>query len=187
LAHLPKKIQNTLKDLPPKQQRFVMAYCGEARGNGSLAARIAGYPAASAGFQGYSLLTEPVIRQAVDSWMHEFAMGSAELTARIADTALANPGPFVVVDPTTNKAKLEITEANWARYQHWVRALEVDPKSQQITKLHLYDSQRAMSTLAKILKLFSDAPSRPSVPRRTAFELHRAILVEALRLRVCDS
>ena len=168
LKGLPKTVQTALRDLPPKQQLFVMAYCGEARGNGSLAARLAGYTQAASGFQSWQLLTMPQVRVAIDTWMDEFAMSAAELTARIADLALANPGPFAEVieevvgkgknAKTTRVLRYDITPENWARYQHWVRAIEVDGRTGRVTKLLLHDAQRAMETLAKIRKLFNDAP-----------------------------
>lgn len=172
LKDLPQAVAAVLADLPPKQQRFVAAYCGEARGNSSLAARLAGYTAASAGFHGYSLLKIPQVRKAVDAWMAAYAMSAAELTARIADLAVVHPGPFtkvVMETVTTGKGKQKkttqipvlkyvMTEETWERYQHWVRAIEVDARTGAITKLHLHDAQRAQATLAKILKLYSDQP-----------------------------
>lgn len=162
---LPIGVQSAMRPLALKQQRFVAAYCGEARGNASLAARIAGYTEKSCAFHGSAQLRDPQVRKAVEAWMTEFAMSAVELTARIAELAQVTPGPFIKVQKVKGAdgkeqevAALNITAENWARYQHWVRALEVDPATGNVTRLHLHNAQQAQATLAKILKLFSDAP-----------------------------
>jgi hypothetical protein len=51
-----------------------------------------------------------------------------------------------------------MTAENGLRFELWIRAIEVDPETGAVTRLILHDAQKAQDTLAKILKLFSDAP-----------------------------
>lgn len=157
LRDLPKAVVEALDGLQPKLQRFVAAYCGEAHGNGALAAKIAGCPPTAAPQQAHDFLTRPQVRAAVDAWMTAYAMSAAELTHRIGDLAEANVGPFVTHDPATNELFYQVTPDNWERYKHWIKEMDFNSKG-KVTRLVLHDVQRAQATLAKILKLFSDAP-----------------------------
>jgi hypothetical protein len=155
---LPESVRTALEPLDPLRRRFVIAYCSECMGNGTAAAKRAGYAAKSAYSSANWVLKNPQVRLAIDAFMSAFAMSAVELTHRIADLASAHMGPFVTHDPVKNALTYEVTAENWERYQHWIRAIEVDPETGAVVRLILHDAQRAQDTLAKIFKLFSDAP-----------------------------
>lgn len=177
LDALPPVVRDSLMRCTPLERRFVMAYCSRAAGNGQLAVKLAGNKSeygtrASLASQ---LLRQETVRAAVDAWMTTFALGAAEITARIADMARSNLEPFLEIEPqvTTKKGrgkkatstttgggiKLRAqTDESWARHAHWIKNVEVDPKSGRITKLQVHDPLKALDLMAKILKLYSDAP-----------------------------
>lgn len=178
LKSLPPVVRESLLRCTPLQRRFVMAYCGRAASNGQLAVKLAGGTSdygtrASLSSQ---LLREEPVRAAIDAWMTTFALGAAEITARIADLARSNLEPFLEVEPGTPGTRKrggkratrivlggairlrEQTDESWARYAHWIKNIEVDPKTGRITKLQVHDPLRALDLMAKILKLYSDAP-----------------------------
>lgn len=178
LDALPPVVRDTLTRCTPLQRRFVMAYCGRAAGNGQLAVKMAGNKSdygtrASLSSQ---LLREETVRAAIDAWMTTFALGAAEITARIADLARSNLEPFLEISEPTPAVKKgrgkkaqaaikggavqlrEQTAESWARHAHWIKNVEVDPKSGRVTKLQVHDPLKALDLMAKILKLYSDAP-----------------------------
>lgn len=159
---LPVMVKSALAECTPTQQRFIVKYCGEARGNGALAAKLAGV-GRSGGYMMYAsrasqMLKEPKVRMAVDAWMTAYAMSAAELTYMLGDLARCNVGPFVELQKNgTLKVKLQ-NSGVWEAYQHWVKSVEADPKTGRVTRIHLHDPLAAMRELAKIMKLYSDAP-----------------------------
>ena len=174
---LPPVVRDALLRCTPQQRRFVMAYCGRAAGNGQLAVQMSGNRSdygtrASLSSQ---LLREEPVRAAIDAWMITFAQGAAEITARIADLARSNLEPFLEVQPVVavkkgrGKKATTVTEGggirlreqsdeSWARHAHWIKHVELDPKSGRVTKLQVHDPLKALDLMAKILKLYSDAP-----------------------------
>lgn len=87
--------------LTPKQRRFCDAYLGEAKGNGSEAARIAGY--ALPREQAYENLSKPDIRAYIDERLDAETLRSAEVLRELTDVARAEWRDFleVVTDPRT--------------------------------------------------------------------------------------
>lgn len=137
-----------------------MAYCGRARGNATLAAQIAGVTGtyATQAAVGCRFMGDLRVRAAVEAWMEAFAMSAALLTASITDMAEANLGPFVEWQEDKSLLIKVPTAEEWEAHKHWVKEIEVDPKSGKVTRLTLHDSLAAKRDLAKILKLYSDAP-----------------------------
>ncbi len=177
LDALPPVVRDSLLRCTPLQRRFVMAYCGRAAGNGQLAVKLSGNKSdygtrASLSSQ---LLREEPVRAAIDAWMTTFALGAAEITARIADLARSNLEPFLEITqgtPPTKKRKgkkasagtrggiklREQSDESWARHAHWIKSVKVDAKTGHITDLQVHDPLKALDLMAKILKLYSDAP-----------------------------
>lgn len=154
---LPDGVKATLLPLNPRQLRFVMAYCGdEAFGNGTRAAKVAGYSAKSAYTTQNELLRNPKVKAAVEAWFAHTQMGAMELTARVADMARIDAGAFLTYDTTSKSVKFDGKQLGV--YSRWIRSFECDPITGRITKLVAHDAQRAQATLAKILQLFSDGP-----------------------------
>jgi hypothetical protein len=164
---MPVAVKQSLKALPPQQQRFVVNYCGPARGNGTLAAKLAGvkgeYQTVAA--RASQMLADERVRAAVDAWMTAYALSGAEVTAQLADMAQANFGPFLEFvedgdDPDGGgRLVIRLPDADtWEAYKHWIRAVEADPVTGHVTRVILHDALAAKRELAKILKLYSDAP-----------------------------
>lgn len=178
LKSLPPVVRESLLRCTPQQRLFVMAYCGRAERNGQLAMKLAG----SGGDYGTrasmasQFLRDEFVRAAVDAWMTTFALGASEITARIADLARSSLEPFLEIEPVTPGTKKRKgkratrvalggtiklraqTDESWARHAHWIKHVEVDPKTGRIVKLQVHDPLRALDLMAKILKLYSDAP-----------------------------
>lgn len=185
LTKLPETLKAALAPLDPRQQKFVLAYVGEANSNGRLAAEMAGYKKAGAQTQASWMLTLPLVRAAIDAWLQEYAMGPIEATARLADLAKCHMGPFTKVNPVTNDLEYEVTAENWEKYKHWVKAIQVDEQG-RVVRLVLHDAQVALTTMAKILKLFSDAPHvtfKLYLQNKTDEELLQEVEEERRRLR----
>lgn len=157
---LPQAVQVALKALTPLEQAFVIAYCGAARGNGALAAKLAGVKGAYAtqATRASVMRHDPAVNAAIEAWMNAHAISGTELTAQLIDLAQANPGPFVELQKNgTLKVKV-LSEDAWQAHKHWIKGFDVDPRTGRVTKLHLHDAGLAKRELAKILKLYSDAP-----------------------------
>lgn len=177
LSSLPQVVREQLLLCTPQQQRFVIAYCSKAANNGQLAMKMAG----STGDYGTrcalasDTLREPPVRAAIEAWMATYAMGAAEVTAVLADMARCSLEPFIETQPGKTrkvgrgkKAKTvtepggmtlrALDEDTWARHAHWVKKVDVDPKSGRITRIEVHDRTKAADLMAKILKLYTDAP-----------------------------
>jgi hypothetical protein len=160
LKDLPPAVRETLAQLTPMQRVYVAAYCGEARFNGTRAAQRAGvqgsYQACAA--QSSNWLKEPRVRAAIDAWLTAFLWSAAELTGRLRDMAEANLGPFV---ERLKDGALRIRaadERDWEEHKHWLKAVECDPDTGRVVRIVLHDTQVSMRELAKIMKLYNDAP-----------------------------
>lgn len=141
-------------------RRFVMAYCGEARGNATLAAQKAGIGGtySAQANRASVLLRDPAIISAVEAWMESYGLTPAQLTASIADLAQVNPGPFFEISSDGKlQLKEKISPDEWEAHKHWIKAIRTDEKG-KVVDIELHNSMEARRELAKIHKLYSDAP-----------------------------
>lgn len=83
-------------DLTYKQRLFVAAYLGEANGNATEAARIAGY--AHPEVIGCRLVKKSSIRAAVSAKLNKAAMPADEVLARISQIASGSLEPFIQIE-----------------------------------------------------------------------------------------
>lgn len=177
LKDLPPVVRETLLRCTPQQRRFVLAYCGRAAGNGTLAVKLAGSTSdyGTRAAMASIMIRQETVRAAIDAWWTTFALQAAEITARIADLGRSNLEPFLQIEPVRRVRKgrgkkatttlvgggvrlREQTDESWARYAHWIKQVEVDPKTGRVTKLQVHDQLRALDLMAKITKLYGDAP-----------------------------
>ncbi len=160
LDGFPAKVRKTLGLCTYQEQKFVMKYTGEARGNAVLAAQLAGIPGgySAQASRGSTMLKSAHVRAAVDAWMEAYGMSAAQLTHSIAELIQVNPGPFTKwnVDGTI-EVKVP-KKAEWEAHKHWVKGWTCDPDTGRVVKVELHDAFAARRELAKILKLYSDAP-----------------------------
>jgi len=177
LNALPPVVRESLLRCTPQQRRFVMAYCGRAARNGQLAMKIAGSTAdyGTRASQASQFLRVDEVRQAIDAWMTTYALGAAEVTAGIADMAQASLEPFLTVEPIRQvkkgrgKKRVTVTEGggiklreqtdeSWSKHAPWIKSVKCDPNTGRVIELQVHDRLRALDLMAKILKLYSDAP-----------------------------
>lgn len=85
----------SLKQLTPKQRRWANAYLGEARGNATEAARIAGYR--DPGVSGYENKRNQAIRAYVAERLEAESMSSVEVLAELSDVARADFRDFLQI------------------------------------------------------------------------------------------
>lgn len=157
---LPSSVWKHMKECSPQEQQFVVAYAGRARGNATLAAQMAGiggsYSAQSS--RASTMLRIPRIRSALDAWLEAFCMSAAQLTGQIVDMCQVNMGPFIQrLKDGTLKVRVPSDEA-WEAHKHWIKGITCDPRSGQVIDVQLHDAAAARRDLAKIMKLYSDAP-----------------------------
>lgn len=159
LGNLPASVQEAFAPLSVAQRRFVVAYCGEANGIGVLACKLAGIGGSysNRAAKASQMLRDPKVMAARDAWMAAYAMTKAEVTAQFADLARANLGPFVRVNADGSLA-IKMDEDTWEAHKHWIKSVECDPDTGAVTRLVLHDALAARREIAKILKLYSDAP-----------------------------
>lgn len=123
-----------------KQRRFIEAYVGVARGNGAEAVRLAGYDTESVETQraiAYENLTKPYIRAEIERILDAQSMHAGEIVAELSD----------------------IGRAPW---RDFVRLKLSDDGEVVDAKIVLADKVRALSELAKIRKLTTEAAPQPA-------------------------
>ena len=89
--------QGQLKKLTPMQDKFVQAYCGEARFNASEAARLAGYSEKSRGTIGHDLKNTPNIRARIDEILDANTLTNTEILRELTDIGMRDLHEFIEV------------------------------------------------------------------------------------------
>jgi phage terminase small subunit len=137
-----------------KQKKFVDAYLGQARGNATEAARLAGYAGSDETLRavGYENLTKPHIAQVVSERVAELAMAPAEVLARIADIANGTVADFIDVE-RWGAPRLDVPKAAQAGKLNLIKKVSV---TQWGVDFELYDRMDALKTLAKYHGLLVD-------------------------------
>lgn len=122
------------KRLTLKQERFVTAYLGEAKGNATEAARISGHvgTAASLRVTGCRLLANANVRARIDEVLMAESLSAAEVLRELTDVGSAPWGSFV--------------------------AFTFDPKTgdEIPVKMDLGSKVKALELLGKYYKMFTD-------------------------------
>jgi hypothetical protein len=157
-------------DLTYKQRLFVSFYLGEANGNATKAARLAGY--SSPEKQGYQLLGKTRIRAAVDSALAAAAMSSDEVLARLSEFAAADLSDYVTVgddgegwvDLTKAKRRLRVVK----KLKFTRKTFERDgiATSDTTAEIELHSPLTALDKLAQYHGLYRDreAVGKDGVP-----------------------
>jgi phage terminase small subunit len=134
--------------LTPKQQRFVNAYLGAAKGNGAEAARLAGYKDGAGLRQAaVQLLTMTDVRAAIDAQLAAETLSAAEVLHHLTDVGMAEWHEFVevVVNPRTGetlKVRMDLTNK--------VKALEL------LGKFHKLFTDKQESTSNVLIREYAD-------------------------------
>jgi phage terminase small subunit len=157
--------------LTTKQQLFCDYYVGEARFNGTKAARLAGYSEKTAKAIASENLTKPDVRAYIDDRLQELTLGANEVLARLTDIAngsiedvLDEDGRFDFEAAKIN-GKLPLVK----KLKRKTTAKKVDSRSDEgesetletsviyeEVEFEMYSSHEALRDLGKFHKLFTD-------------------------------
>ena len=141
--------------LTPKQQAFVDAYVGEAKGNATKAALDAGYSPKTAYSIAHENLKKPEIAQAISDRTSEFAMSPEEILANLADVG-RNSSIVPLIDahaygkPTFN---LVGADGQLKPETRFIKSMTVTDDS---VKVELHDKIAALVQLGKYHKLWTE-------------------------------
>jgi hypothetical protein len=152
-----------------RQQKFVVAWLGEAKGNGVKAAEIAGY--AFPNVDGSRVLDSVRVQAAIEAQLSEVSLESSEILERLSDHATSDIGDFLDIDDDGN-AKINWKKARAADKTKLVK--RVRPTKEGLA-FELHDAQNALVHLGKYRKLFTDRKEierwdRTSIPMEVAVE-----------------
>lgn len=154
---LPDPVAEALAPLTPAERKFVIAYCTKALGNATRAAAIATGATTHRGqrSRGGKLVHKPAVRHAIGVWMEHDALTAGEVMGRLSDIATASLAPFLEDAPHLRFKPAR--DPVWLAHEHWIRKLEFTDDG-RVKTVELHDSHGALRDMAKVLKLFSDAP-----------------------------
>ena len=154
---------NELQDPTTKQRAFIEHYltCW----NATEAARRAGYSERTAQEQGSRLLSNVIVRTAIEARISELRAGADEVLLRLADHARGTIEDFIDDD-----GEINIGAARERRKLHLVKKIKqtarTDKDGQRFVtlELELHDAQAATVQLVRALGVFVDkvAPTDPS-------------------------
>ncbi len=132
-----------------RQRLFVSYYLGDANGNATEAARMAGY--AVPGVQGCENLAKPNIRAEIEAALVGPAMSADETLARISDFASADLGDFAEMFKVEEGVVVfDLKAAKAAGISHLLKS--VKPSKYGMT-VELHDAQAALEKLARFHRL----------------------------------
>ncbi len=143
-----------------KQALFVLEYCGRAKCNATEAAKLAGYTGTRAVLQSTSsiLMATAKIKAAILKRFDALSAPGEEIMKRMTDDARGDMAPFIEFDGK-GRPKVRLTAELLETYGPLIKEIETDPETGYIRKIKLNDSQAARRDLAKIRRLFTDAPT----------------------------
>ncbi len=138
-----------------KQQKFIDAYLGEANGNATKAAQLAGYAGndESIRVEGSRLLTNANVRAEIEKRFKENCMGAKEVLGRLADQAR---GAGAYIDTSLGKSKPFFDVERMVRdgKGHLVKSIKYTNRGQ--CSIELYDAQAALTSIGRHHVLFTD-------------------------------
>jgi phage terminase small subunit len=139
----------TLRDLTPKQRKFLLEYLQS--GNGAAAARTAGYSSRTASAIASENLTKLKIQKVLNAELEKTQFTLNHVLARLSEMANANIADFVTV-----RGKIR-----WAAVRsrgYLIKRLKVGPTG-TCKLIEMCDAQAALTVMGKHLGLFHDQVS----------------------------
>jgi phage terminase small subunit len=147
-----------VSELTYKQRLFVSAFIGEAKGNASEAARIAGYgntPGSSSVFA-HRLLRKAKIKAAIERRVSVVALTANEVLARVAEQATADIGEYLDIDHAGDYT----VNLERARKRGKLRNIRKIKQGEFGPEIELKDSFPALVQLGKYHGLWDREPSK---------------------------
>lgn len=147
-------------ELTLKMRKFCLAFTGEADGNGTQAARLAGYQgndvtlAAVASENLRKPQIQAFIRQLranAESKASGKILSATEVLAGLTRIAQADPADVFEADGT-----LDLQKAKERGVSHLIKSVNFDKDTGKVTKVELYNSQTAFVDIGRHHKLFTD-------------------------------
>ena len=146
-----------------KQRLFVEFYCGEARGNASEAARLAGY--SDVAHDGYRLKKHKEVWAAIEAALKERTLSGEEVLERLTQHANASIAPFIYSRGDVVMIDLSREEAQ--EKLHLLKKVKTKRKTggdfdkgtnweEITTEIELHDPQAALVHLGRHHRLFID-------------------------------
>ncbi len=175
------------RELTLKQQRFVEAYCGVARGNGTEAARLASYEGNDVTLAGvaYENLRKPQIKSAINERLDALAMDKGEILSELSDIGRSEWRDHVevILDKKTGAvvdAKLRLTDKVKALdILSKIRRMQGPETAIQVNVVNV-DHSGALRAIEHLLSVMSDWTREQAVAFLTADsadpELRQAVL-----------
>lgn len=163
------------KGLTDKERAFIEAYCGPARLNRSKAARMAGYPARSAGAMGSRVYRRPRVKRAINRRLEREALESGEILRRMSDFADASVAPFLTVD-SEGETVVDLGSPGAKRAMHLVRKLKSRKKItrsrdgdefvERTIDLEIHDAKDALVQIGRMRGMYTerDRNGDPAAP-----------------------
>lgn len=151
------EVQEQKRELTPKQRAFVNFYVGEARGNATKAARLAGYAGEDEVLRsvGHENLTKLHIRQAISERTSEYAMSPEEILAEYADIARNSSVVPFVDNETFGKPTLMLADKD-GKLRPEARFIKKVTVTTDSVAVEVYDRVTALDRLAKYHGLTPD-------------------------------
>lgn len=167
-----KSLKEIRKTLRGKQRAFAEYYVGEARFNGTKAAKMAGYSEKTATVIASENLSKPNIRGYIDKILEDRLLSGAEVLDRIRQIADADLG-----DLFDDDGNLDVKSAKEKGLLQFVKSYSISQRGERVV---LYDKHEALRDLAKHYKLLTDRlevasdPESPLIPDSVAELIGRA-------------
>lgn len=162
---LPGWVEESLRDLSPRERAFVLAYCGEHKFNGVASARAAGYEGSdnTLSVQGTYLLRKPKIAKALQALTDAWHMPAGEVLARLASHARTSMDDLAAV-ADDGSIRFDFARARERGALYAIRKLKIKSNTDldgktlwQEVQVELYDAQSALDKLARVHGLYSDS------------------------------
>lgn len=163
-----------------KEHRFIHAYFGEAKGNGTLAAKLAGYKGSDAvlATEAHRLLRKPKIAAAVAAMLQQSALPVEQVLKGISDIALGSV-EFFLEFGENDSLNVTLKRAKEQGKLHLVKGLELHPNG-TIKRIHWYDALQAYKALGMFHHTIKP-PEKPPVDEPDADDLEAAEFEAARR------
>ena len=183
---------STNEGLTLKEQLFRNYYLSEARGNGTLAARLAGYEGDdnSLGVMAYHLLRKPKIQNSIQQALETVKMGATEVLERLSTQAR---GTFADVLDDNGRFDLQVAKERGTigllrkvKVRRRIERRENGETEYVDHDLELHNSQTALELMGKHHRLFSDTSGETPTHEQVERTELVIILQSALRAGVDD-